>query len=75
MNPEAPIIEISHLVRKFGHADAVNDLSLRNLWPIDFAMYADYVGFPCFMKPAFGGGWKDVNKCNSIDDIMRQPAS
>src|SRR6266481_5424819 len=29
MNTETPAIEIKHLVRKFGRADAVNDLSLR----------------------------------------------
>ena len=29
MNAEPPVIEISHLVRKFGRTDAVNDLSLR----------------------------------------------
>src|SRR3984957_15061237 len=29
MNTETPAIEINHLVRKFGHTDAVNDLSLR----------------------------------------------
>ncbi len=29
MNPEPSVIEINHLVRKFGRTDAVNDLSLR----------------------------------------------
>jgi ABC-2 type transport system ATP-binding protein len=29
MNPTAPVIEIDHLVRKYGHAEAVNDLSLQ----------------------------------------------
>ncbi len=29
MNPDTPVIEIKHLVRKYGHTDAVNDLSLR----------------------------------------------
>jgi ABC-2 type transport system ATP-binding protein len=29
MNNESPVIEINHLVRKYGHTDAVNDLSLR----------------------------------------------
>ena len=29
MNTESPVIEIDHLVRRYGRADAVNDLSLR----------------------------------------------
>jgi ABC-2 type transport system ATP-binding protein len=29
MNPEQPVIEISHLVRKYGQSEAVNDLSLK----------------------------------------------
>jgi len=44
--------------------------SLRNLWPTDFAMYLDYVGCPCIMKPAFGGGWKNVNKISSLEELL-----
>ena len=44
--------------------------SLRNLWPIDFSASLDYVGVPCIMKPAFGGGWKNVNKIHSMDELM-----
>jgi glutathione synthase/RimK-type ligase-like ATP-grasp enzyme len=51
------------------YVDDVTTESLRNLWPTDFEMYADFVGLPCIMKPAHGGGWKDVNKCHSLDDI------
>src|SRR6202142_4176995 len=29
MNTESSVIEINHLVRKYGHTEAVNDLSLR----------------------------------------------
>jgi ABC-2 type transport system ATP-binding protein len=29
MKTETPAIEVNHLVRKYGHTDAVNDLSLR----------------------------------------------
>jgi glutathione synthase/RimK-type ligase-like ATP-grasp enzyme len=51
------------------YVDDVTGDSLRNLWPTDFGMYVDYVGLPCIMKPAFGGGWKDVNKISSLDDL------
>jgi glutathione synthase/RimK-type ligase-like ATP-grasp enzyme len=50
------------------YVDDVTSDSLRNLWPTDFAMYLDYVGLPCIMKPAHGGGWKDVNKIGNIEE-------
>ena len=50
------------------YVDDVTSDSLRNLWPTDFAMYLDYVGLPCIIKPAHGGGWKDVNKVNNLDE-------
>jgi hypothetical protein len=53
------------------YVDDVNELSLRNLWPTDFSYYLDYVGLPCIMKPAHGGGWKDVNKINTLEDAIR----
>jgi glutathione synthase/RimK-type ligase-like ATP-grasp enzyme len=52
------------------YVDDVTSESLRNLWPTDFQMYLDYVGCPCIMKPAFGGGWKDVNKIHSLEELM-----
>ena len=52
------------------YVDDVTAESLRNLWPTDFNHYADYVGLPCIMKPAFGGGWKDVYKCHSVEEVL-----
>src|SRR5512147_1916736 len=52
------------------YVDDVTAESLRNLWPTDFSMYLDYVGTPCIMKPAFGGGWKDVHKIQSLDQLV-----
>ena len=52
-----------------GYVDDVTGESLRNLWPTDFQMYLDYVGCPCIMKPAFGGGWKNVHKIHSLEEL------
>ncbi len=52
------------------YVEDVTSESLRNLWPVDFAGLLDYVGVPCIMKPAFGGGWKNVNKIHSLDELM-----
>src|SRR5712691_1169602 len=52
------------------YVDDVTEKNLRNLWPTDFQMYADFVGLPCIMKPAFGGGWKDVYKIHNLDELL-----
>ena len=42
------------------------DRSMRNLqYPLDWAGIFEHVGFPAFLKPHDGGGWKDVYK---VDD-------
>jgi hypothetical protein len=46
--------------------------SLRNLmYPLDWAWVAEYVGMPCILKDAHGGGWRGVYKCDTIDDLIR----
>ena len=52
------------------YVEDVNSESLRNLWPTDFGQYLEYVGLPCIMKPAHGGGWKDVNKIANLDEAI-----
>ncbi len=45
--------------------------SLRNLiYPIDWKGLLDYVGLPCILKDAFGGGWKDVYICHTVDEVI-----
>lgn len=44
--------------------------SLRNLeFPIDWQGIVDYVGFPAFLKPHDGGGWKNVSKIWSLEQL------
>ena len=45
--------------------------SLRNLkYPIDWKALAEYVGMPCILKDAHGGGWKEVYVCHSLDELL-----
>jgi len=45
--------------------------SLRNLrYPLDWKGILDYVGLPCILKDAHGGGWKDVYVCRTMDDVI-----
>jgi len=52
------------------YIDDINTQSLRNLWPIDWKLRLEEVGLPCIMKPAFGGGWKNVTKIESIEHAI-----
>jgi hypothetical protein len=45
--------------------------TLRNLeYPLDWKSLTEYVGFPAFMKPFVGGGWKNVYKVHSIEELI-----
>jgi hypothetical protein len=44
---------------------------MRNLeFPMPWENIFHYVGFPAFLKPFNGGGWRDVFKVNSPDDFF-----
>ena len=46
--------------------------SLRNLeFPLDWQTIVDYVGFPAFLKPFDGGGWKNVSKIRSLEELWQ----
>ena len=45
--------------------------SLRNLaYPLDWKGVAEHIGFPCVLKDAHGGGWRDVYICDSMEDLI-----
>ncbi|HVS80426.1 MAG TPA: hypothetical protein VHE60_01675 [Pyrinomonadaceae bacterium] len=47
--------------------------SLRNLeFPLDWQAIIDYVGLPAIMKPFDGGGWKNVSRVNTREELITE---
>ena len=47
--------------------------SFSNLaYPLDWESIFRYVGFPAYMKPFEGGGWKNVYKLHNADDFFQK---
>ena len=52
-----------------------SEASFTNLaYPLDWRGIFDYIGFPAYMKPFAGGGWKNVYQLNSPDDFFAKHA-
>ena len=50
-----------------------SDQSFSNLvFPLDWPSIFNYVGFPAYMKPFAGGGWKNVYKLYDAEDFYRK---
>jgi hypothetical protein len=55
--------------------DDTTDESFSNLaYPLDWKGIFDYVGFPAYMKPFSGGGWKNVYRLESMEDFFEKHA-
>ena len=53
------------------HPPGTTDRSMRNLqYPLDWDGTFQYVGFPAFLKPFDGGGWRDVHRVNSREEFF-----
>jgi hypothetical protein len=54
------------------YIEGITSESLRNLeFPLDWQGIVDYVGMPAIIKPFDGGGWKNVSRVNSIDELWQ----
>ncbi|MEO8568446.1 MAG: hypothetical protein ABI419_04910, partial [Ginsengibacter sp.] len=63
--PKTVIIPSSSLPADTG------DQSFSNLaYPLDWETIFKYIGFPAYMKPHAGGGWKNVYKVNDPNDFF-----
>lgn len=55
--------------------DDTTEKSFSNLtYPLDWESIFGYTGFPTYMKPFAGGGWKNVYKLNSIEEFFDKHA-
>ncbi len=58
------------LLPQKSYKSGVTDASLRNLeFPIDWDGIIEHVGMPAILKPHDGGGWKDVYKVDSKEEL------
>lgn len=55
--------------------DDTTEASFANLtYPLDWASIFEYVGFPAYMKPFAGGGWKNVYRLENPEDFFDKHA-
>lgn len=58
------------LLPQKNYIEGVTSESLRNLeFPLDWQGIVDYVGLPAIIKPFDGGGWKNVSRVDSLEQL------
>ena len=54
------------------YIEGITGESLRNLeFPLDWQGIVDYVGMPAIIKPFDGGGWKNVSRVNTMEELWQ----
>src|ERR1700722_2102400 len=53
------------------YPQGTTERSMRNLeYPLNWDEIFEYVGFPSFLKPVDGGGWRDVPHIHNLDEFF-----
>ena len=65
-SPKTVVLPNKEYVPGIVHPD-----SLRNLRFVDWDEILDYIGLPCVLKDAHGGGWKEVYICETKEELLR----
>lgn len=61
------------LIPSYDQPDDTTDKSFSNLaFPMDWEGIFEYTGFPAYMKPFDGGGWKEVYKLHDKEDFFEK---
>jgi hypothetical protein len=54
------------------YPEGTTERSMRNLqYPLNWDEVFGYVGFPAFLKPVDGGGWRDVHHVHNREEFFR----
>ena len=54
------------------YGEGVSEATLHNLrYPLDWTGTAERLGFPMYLKPHWGGGWRDVHRVTSLEELWR----
>jgi hypothetical protein len=54
------------------YIEGITGESLRNLeFPLDWQGIIDHTGLPAIIKPFDGGGWKNVSRVNTLEELWR----
>ncbi|MFZ1706013.1 MAG: hypothetical protein WAT79_16830 [Saprospiraceae bacterium] len=61
------------LLPSFERPTDTKEQSFRNLkYPTDWEKIFQYIGFPAYMKPFSGGGWKSVYRVTDANDLWKK---
>lgn len=61
------------LLPSFERPADTREASFRNLsFPLGWGKIFDHIGFPAYMKPHSGGGWKSVYKINNREELFQK---
>jgi hypothetical protein len=52
------------------YVEDISAESLTNMIFLNWEAVGAYTGYPCFLKPAHGGGWKSVSKCGNLEELL-----
>ncbi len=59
------------IIPSHSYPESIVPESLRNLkHPLDWQAIIQYTGLPAILKPHWGGGWKDVHRVDSLDELL-----
>ena len=58
------------ILPQHSYVEDITPESLTNLRLVDWEEVGRWLGWPVYIKPATGGGWKSVSRCSSVEELI-----